>query len=180
MAIPRWNILLWAGIRAASLFDSAVAQDVSEFRTACLSFDPKKHVANIPSVNAHEFVSAGTTLQLPDNDPSCARPNQTVSIDVCRIALNISTSSRSGIIFEQWLPVNWAGRFLATGNGGIDGCLKYEDVNYGAANGFSSVGSNNGHNGTGGEAFYLNSEVVEDYVWRSCVPYCSTRTRTRV
>ena len=113
------------------------------------------------------FVAAGTTLQFPDNDPSCARPNQTVSVDLCRIALNISTSSRSGVIFEGWFPENWAGRFLATGNGGIDGCIKYEDVNYGAANGFSTVGSNNGHNGTGGSSFYHNDDVIEDYVWRS-------------
>lgn len=54
-----------------------------------------------------------------------------------------------------------------TGNGGIDGCIKYEDVDYGTANGFSTAGSNNGHNGTGGSAFYQNNDVIEDYVWRS-------------
>jgi hypothetical protein len=88
-------------------------------------------------------------------------------VDLCRVALNISTSGRSGVVFEGWLPEGWSGRFLATGNGGIDGCIKYEDVDYGTANGFSTVGSNNGHNGTGGSAFYHNNEVVEDYVWRS-------------
>jgi feruloyl esterase len=138
----------------------------SDFRTACSAFEPAKYVPNA-TVNAHDFVAAGTTLQLPGNDPSCARPNQTVSVDLCRVALNISTSSRSRVIFEGWLPARWTGRFLATGNGGIDGCVKYEDVDYGAANGFVAVGSNNGHNGTGGSAFFNNDEVVEDYVWRS-------------
>ena len=133
---------------------------------ACLAFDPTRYVPN-SAVNTHEFVTAGTTLLFPGNDPSCARPNQTISADICRIALNISTSSRSGIIFESWLPADWSGRFLATGNGGIDGCIKYEDINYGTKYGFSTVGSNNGHNGTGGSAFLDNSDVLEDYVWRS-------------
>jgi len=136
------------------------------FSTACLGFEPLKYVPDA-AVNAHEFITAGTTLQFLDSDPSCAPPNQTVSVDICRIALNISTSDRSGIIFESWLPRNWTGRFLATGNGGIDGCIKYDDINYGNTNGFSAVGSNNGHNGTGGKAFLNNPEVLKDYVYRS-------------
>lgn len=136
------------------------------FRTACSNFDPTRYVSNATVTN-HEFVAAGTTLLFPGNDPSCARPNQTVTVDVCRIALNISTSSKSSVILEGWFPESWTGRFLATGNGGIDGCIKYEDVNYGTTNGFATVGSNNGHNGTGGTAFYHNDEVIEDYAWRS-------------
>jgi feruloyl esterase len=136
------------------------------FSTACLDFEPLNYVPNA-AVNAHEFVTAGTTLQFPDTDPSCGIFNQTVAVDICRIALNISTSDRSGIIFESWLPRNWTGRFLATGNGGIDGCIKYDDINYGSKNGFSAVGSNNGHNGTGGSVFLHNPDVLEDYVYRS-------------
>jgi feruloyl esterase len=136
------------------------------FSTACLDFEPLKYVSSA-TVNAHEFVMGGTTLQFPGTDPSCSIVNQTVSVDICRIALNISTSDRSGIVFESWLPRNWTGRFLATGNGGIDGCIKYDDINYGNKNGFSAVGSNNGHNGTGGSAFLNNPEVLEDYVYRS-------------
>lgn len=138
----------------------------SDFRTLCSAFSPTTYVPNA-TVTAHEFVAAGTTLQFPSNDASCGRPNQTVSVDVCRVALEIRTSSRSGVVFEGWLPARWTGRLLATGNGGIDGCVKYEDVEYGVANGFVAVGSNNGHDGTGGRAFLGNDEVVEDYVWRS-------------
>ncbi len=136
------------------------------FQTACLNFEPLNYVSNAV-VNVHEFVIAGTNLQFPNNDPSCGTSNQTVSVDICRIALNISTSNRSGIIFESWLPRDWTGRFLATGNGGIDGCIKYDDIDYGNKNGFSAVGSNNGHNGTGGSAFLHNPEVLKDYVYRS-------------
>jgi feruloyl esterase len=159
------GILLVSAALAAS---QPAPEPRSSFESNCLQFDPTSYVSNA-SVNALEFVAAGNTLQFPGNDPSCARPNQTVSVDICRVALNISTSDKSGIIFENWLPESWTGRFLATGNGGIDGCLKYEDVDYGVLNGFSSVGSNNGHNGTGGLAFFHNNEVLEDYVWRSYV-----------
>ena len=51
-----------------------------------------------------------------------SRASQVVSSDLCRIALSIPTTKRSSITFELWLPRNWTGRFLATGNGGIDGC----------------------------------------------------------
>ena len=47
--------------------------------------------------------------------------------------------------------------------------IKYEDLAYTTQNGFAAVGSNNGHNGTGGLAFYRNPDVVEDFAWRSCV-----------
>lgn len=64
---------------------------------------------------------------------------------MCRLAMRVDTSNRSGelktdiiaflfiwtvLIFlleltlEAWLPTNWAGRFLSTGNGGVSGCIQ--------------------------------------------------------
>lgn len=137
----------------------------SDFQQQCSAFVPTDFVSNA-TVNIQEFVSSGTTLSLPGDSSSCP-DSQTSSVDVCRIALNISTSDRSGTIMEAWLPSNWTGRFLATGNGGIDGCIKYVDIDYGTLNGFAAVGSNNGHNGTRGTAFFHNADVLEDYVYRS-------------
>ena len=79
----------------------------------------------------------------------------------------VATSSRSGISMEAWLPEQWTGRFLSTGNGGLDGCIQYVDVAYATALGFATVGANNGHNGTSGEPFYNNPDVVTDFAWRS-------------
>ncbi|KAH6675042.1 Tannase/feruloyl esterase [Halenospora varia] len=166
---PRWSKLAIQLALLVSLCTQAKASFEANpwsFRGKCLAFQPSKHLQNA-TVNALEYVRAGTTLQFPSNDPTCNRPNQTVSVDVCRIALNITTSSRSSVISEVWLPGTWSGRFLATGNGGIDGCTKYEDMNYGTKYGFAAVGSNNGHNGTSGLAFLHNDEVLQDYVWRS-------------
>ncbi|KAI1081701.1 Tannase/feruloyl esterase [Whalleya microplaca] len=144
----------------------AATSNISRFQDRCLSFRPELHVYNSTRTEL-AFVPAGTNLTFPDNDPTCNRKSQLVSEDTCRVALSIPTSNRSSITFEMWLPGSWTGRILATGNGGIDGCVKYEDVAYGAANGFSTVGTNNGHNGTYGDAFYHNDDVVVDYAWRA-------------
>lgn len=155
--------LLLSITSSLTTFVAASSVEDFDFYSRCISFEPTRYVAN-STVNALEFISAGKTLFF-QND-SCTQ-QQTVSVDICRIALNISTSTKSGIISEYWLPANWTGRVLASGNGGIDGCIKYADIDYGTSHGFSTVGSNNGHNGTGGSAFLHNNEVLKDYVWRS-------------
>ncbi|KAM5365042.1 hypothetical protein ACJZ2D_011178 [Fusarium nematophilum] len=113
------------------------------------------------------FVSAGTNLSLPNNHPTCARPFQVVDKDLCRVQLLTTTGPRSNISMEAWLPLDWSGRFLGTGNGGMNGCIKYDDLNYGAAHAFATIGTNNGHDGTSGAPFYKNPGVVEDYVYRA-------------
>ena len=97
------------------------------FRERCLSFSPEAYIYN-SSRHILDYVPAGTNISLPDNDPTCMRPNQSVPVDLCRIALGIPTSNRSSVVFELWLPEDWSGRFLATGNGGIDGCEFIHDI----------------------------------------------------
>jgi feruloyl esterase len=79
----------------------------------------------------------------------------------------VAMSNVLGITLEAWLPSDWTGRFLSTGNGGIYGCIQYEDIAYGTSFDFATVGANNGHNRTSGKAFYHASNVVEDFAWRS-------------
>lgn len=50
------------------------------------------------------------------------QPAAEVVADVCRVQLAINTSESSSILAEAWLPTDWNGRFLATGNGGLAGC----------------------------------------------------------
>ena len=94
------------------------------FQSRCLSFTPEAYSYN-SSRTVLEYVAAGTNLTFPDNDPTCNRPNQLVTVNLCRVGLSIPTSNRSSISFELWLPENWSGRFLSTGNGGIDGCRSF-------------------------------------------------------
>lgn len=79
----------------------------------------------------------------------------------------VPTSNSSGIHLEAWLPSEWESRFLSTGNGGLNGCIRYDDIAYGTSYGFATVGANNGHNGTSGRPFLNAPEVVEDFAYRS-------------
>jgi len=115
---------LWMSLAALNIFPplTASAICVDDPRRRCLSFEPENFIANATRTRL-EYVPRGTTLQFPDNDASCNRPSQLVDADLCRIALHIDTSPRSGITFELWLPDEWpAGRLVSTGNGGVDGC----------------------------------------------------------
>lgn len=111
-----------AAVVSLSLFLlSAPVTGSSAFEKRCLSFEPEKFVPGATR-NVLQYVAANTTLRFPDNVASCNRGSQAVAANVCRVALSIKTSKQSNITFEAWLPENWSGRFLATGNGGIDGC----------------------------------------------------------
>jgi feruloyl esterase len=139
----------------------------SDPKSACSKLGASICIQNA-TVNFANFVPAGTNLSFTQDYGlnTCGYPNALVTSDMCRVAMHVSTSSRSGITLEAWLPVNWTGRFLSTGNGGESGCIQYTDMAYTAGLGFATVGScpystnvhnilrllgaNNGHNGTTG------------------------------
>ncbi|KAK7043043.1 hypothetical protein VNI00_008781 [Paramarasmius palmivorus] len=114
-----------------------------------------------------EAVPAGTNLSFPNLHSSCGSNYQVVSADICRVGLNVTTSATSQIYMESWLPRNWTGRFLSTGNGGLGGCIKYNDLAYTSYLGFAAVGANNGHDGNTGEPFEDKPEVLADFAYRS-------------
>ncbi|GMG26359.1 unnamed protein product [Aspergillus oryzae] len=104
MKVSLWLTLLGVNLSLAL----AVGTD---FPASCQAFSPDTRAAN-----AHreftEYVPAGTNLSLPYNDATCARPNQVVTVDLCRVALYVETSNRSSVTTEIWLPRNWTGRKL--------------------------------------------------------------------
>jgi feruloyl esterase len=106
---------------APFVISQASAATVVTFEKKCLAFKPESFITN-STRTVLSYVTAGTTLTLSDNVASCGRATQAVTANLCRIGLSIPTSKRSSISFEIWLPEDWSGRFLGTGNGGIDGC----------------------------------------------------------
>ncbi|KAF3910486.1 Tannase [Dactylellina cionopaga] len=89
--------------------------------------------------------------------------------DLCRLRVNITTSTTSSVIAEAWMPVDWEDkgkRFVMTGNGGWGGCIPYGDMAYTSSLGFAVVGHNNGHDGGGPQAFFNRPEVLKDFVVR--------------
>lgn len=137
----------------------------SSFEQSCADLKESYRSENVTPLYS-ELISAGTELTVPDLDPSCEN-STTVSVDLCRLGLNVTTSDRSDIIMEVWLPQDWSGRFLSTGNGGINGCISYGDMAYATSLGFAATGSNNGHSGQNGTRFLNNLDVVTDYSYRA-------------
>ncbi|KAL1626676.1 hypothetical protein SLS54_002839 [Diplodia seriata] len=152
-----------------ALITAALALRASAGRVATSNCSSLANSLDIPGTKIHtaELVSAGSTVSIPNVDPSCGRGPQTVSTDICRISLYYSTSNRSGFEMEAWLPTNWTGRFLSTGNGGLGGCIQTEDLDYAVSLGFAAVGTNNGHNGMSGASFLHNPDVIEDFAYRA-------------
>ena len=112
-------------VARALLLSTAVAgASATSFQDHCSAFAKQLKLANT-TVWFTEYVPANTNLTFPDNDPTCTRPSQVVSADMCRIAMYVATSNRSGISMEAWLPRAYNDRFLSTGNGGVSGC-KYK------------------------------------------------------
>lgn len=139
---------------------------IADTKANCDSIASRLRVPNA-TIYFSQYITSGTNLSLPDNNATCGVASQVVYADICRISLYIATSKRSGINMEAWLPLNWTGRFLSAGNGGLAGCIGYDELAYGSSLGFASVAANNGHNGTSGGAFYNNPEVVADFAYRS-------------
>ena len=163
------NMKIQQPVCLAPMLSSALAQTgYGSPESTCASIAENFQYDNTV-VNFAEYLSAGTNITLDQSGAlaTCGRPAQTIPADLCRIAMLVHTSDRSNITLEAWLPTNWTGRFLSVGNGGLSGCIQYEDIAYGTELGFASVGANNGHNGTSGEPFYQNADVVEDFAYRS-------------
>lgn len=113
-------VLLCLGQQASA--GSLLTQQTS-FEDQCAKFaiDDNRRVSNATVTN-HAFVAAGTNLSLPGADPSCGLASQVVDVDLCRVSLEIATSNRSAVLVEVWMPADWNGRLVTTGNGGLGGC----------------------------------------------------------
>ncbi|KAL8396784.1 hypothetical protein RB594_003752 [Gaeumannomyces avenae] len=169
------RVLIRAGILATVSSPAVLATavpydkaDTNQFQQVCADFAKTINIAN-STVTSAEFVPAGTTINFPNADRTCTRPSQLVTVPLCRVQANISTSADSGLHWEAWLPQDWTGRFLSTGNGGLGGCLQYDDVEWAASLGFAAVGTNNGHDGMSGAVFLNRPDVVEDFAYRAMV-----------
>jgi feruloyl esterase len=147
---------------------SAARAAVCGFSQQCTSLgDTLASEAANTTVRGTEFVQAGANVTAASTHPTCAAFGSVVDYSFCRVRLTTRTGEDSSVDIEAWLPLNWTGRFLAVGNGGLGGCIAHTDLNYGAQRGFAVVGTNNGHDGNTGEPFLGKPGVVEDFAYRA-------------
>ncbi|KAI9740282.1 MAG: Tannase and feruloyl esterase [Cirrosporium novae-zelandiae] len=156
-----YHVFFWApSVLSAPL--NSTAQQVS-----CTRFANSLNIDNTIVISS-EHVIAGSNITMTGGQTVC-QITQKVDANVCRVALNVTTSSSSSNLVEVWLPDNqsWNGRFISTGNGALKGCIQYDDLSYTTSMGFATTGDNGGHDGGTGEPFLNNNEVVLDFSWRA-------------
>ncbi|KAF7343124.1 Carboxylic ester hydrolase [Mycena venus] len=129
----------------------------------CLSLQTTNNLENT-TIFQVDYISAPGTVATPG---SCQSTAAVTSTPLCRVQLVINTTSTSAVHAEAWLPDTWFGRFLALGNGALDGCIDYTGLDYGTSLHFASIGSDNGHDGTSGFPFLNHPEVINDYGFRA-------------
>ncbi|KAJ6479361.1 tannase and feruloyl esterase [Mycena vulgaris] len=129
----------------------------------CLSLQQRLNLENTTILDV-TYVSAPTNVTTPG---SCQSSAPVTSAPLCRVQFVINTTSTSAVHAEAWLPDTWFGRFMATGNGALNGCIDYIAVDYGASLHFATVGSDNGHDGESGLPFLNHPEVINDFAFRA-------------
>lgn len=89
------------------------------FENACIAF---KDTLKLEATNVLNtaYVPANTTLTFPFPADSCPA-SLSMSANMCRVELRVNTSSESQVDMEAWLPDEFYGRLLGTGNGGLNG-----------------------------------------------------------
>ncbi len=63
----------------------------------------------------------------------------------CRVQITASPTSDSSIGIEVWLPENWNGKYLQTGNGGFAGTVPYSALGTAIQRGYAAAGTDDGH-----------------------------------
>lgn len=117
--------LLFTGLAiVASAYASEDVDKMNSFKAKCESFAHKIQIADT-KIHSVTHIPVGTNISMSNVPAVCASNADSTSstFEFCRIELNVTTSQISQIFMEAWLPSNYSGRFLSTGNGGLGGCM---------------------------------------------------------
>lgn len=85
----------------------------------------------------------------------------------CRVVGVIRPSADSKIGFELWLPDQWNGRYLQTGNGGFAGIINYGGLAPALRNGFAVASTDDGHTGRDAVWALGHPQKVVDFGYRA-------------
>jgi len=123
---------------------------------------PKTVVAVAETVQAGAFRSPAPPAFGPP-------PNYSSLPAFCRVAGTIRATAESDIRFELWLPEQWNGKFMQTGNGGAAGAIVYDSLVDPLRRGYAVANTDTGHQGAGGDFAWAATQPQKlvDYQYRA-------------
>ncbi|MBV9248781.1 MAG: tannase/feruloyl esterase family alpha/beta hydrolase [Acetobacteraceae bacterium] len=88
----------------------------------------------------------------------------------CRVQITSSPTSDSSIGIEVWMPENWNGKYLQSGNGGFAGTVPYTSLATAIQRGYAAAGTDDGHAdpvGTDASWALGHPQKIIDYGYRA-------------
>jgi feruloyl esterase len=164
-----------SGMAPTALANASVSSNITSAAT-CASLCSSLTFSSEYTVTPYtcEAYEAGTNVTITGGQATAACGTEiTVELGICRVTLGITTSGSSATYAEVWLPNDnttaWNGRTMSVGNGGLNGCVDYDQLQYLTGFGYAGIGDNAGHNSSAfdGSAFLDNNEVVLDWAYRA-------------
>jgi feruloyl esterase len=163
-------LLLQLNIAFASAYPRTLNNaDIKDPSLRCRALLSHTGFGRTTIVNATYYPKAAPVDGLPQSQCLLENKPTNVTVPLCRVSFVVNTTDSSQVKAEAWLPDEWYGRFLAAGNGGLNGCIDYSLLTYGTSLHFATVAGNNGHDGGAfdGTSFYQHPEVLNDFTTRS-------------
>jgi feruloyl esterase len=124
--------------------------------------------------SAHTVEAAAFTPPPGSNDPRSqsvirALPKRYASLpSFCRVAATIKPVPDSEIRVEVWMPESgWNRKFVAAGNGGWAGSIRYADMAVTLNSGYATASTDTGHKGNSGAFGLGHPEKLTDYSYRA-------------
>ena len=162
------TIVLNASLAALAMVAAphALAQGPGNSPVACADLKsarvPKTVVAVAEPVAAGQFRSPAPPAFGPPVDYSRLPA-------FCRVAGTIRATAESDIRFELWLPENWNGKFMQTGNGGAAGAIVYDSLVDPLLRGYAVANTDTGHQGGVGDFAWAvgQPQKLIDYQYRA-------------
>lgn len=120
----RFSLLLAGLATVVNAYANGDVDKISSFKAKCESFAHNIQVADA-TIHSVTHIPVGANISMSNVPAVCGSNADSTSstFEFCRIELNVTTSQKSQIFMEAWLPSNYSGRFLSTGNGGLGGCM---------------------------------------------------------
>ncbi|KAM0789565.1 hypothetical protein ACM66B_000375 [Microbotryomycetes sp. NB124-2] len=165
--------MLSSAVTLAFLASTAIAApsaSAAEQRCSQLAKLAKARWKGDISIITNQLYPDGTTITEPTAIPEYSAPVPDLPA-FCRFAANVTTSPTSKFKFELWLPVKWSGRYIAVGNGGMNGGVAYPDMWAPISKYRGAVSSTNtGHDGSSVDTAWLinaSDGTQIDFGWRA-------------